>query len=204
MKFSVISAGAQAVLAVLICHSTNAYNPTSEFNTNANKINASRREAIAKLTSATFASTGLAFLTNKEKAYALEECPAKSNNCVRTTWTPPASTSKESAISTLREVISTYPQEGQANIDGGGWEYAADDFDTKGLGSIVFKSSGKGNLAKFFNGGKPFLDDVKLEVEDTGVVQVKSQSRLGDSDFGVNRKRVDFLAAALKEKGWSI
>jgi hypothetical protein len=39
-----------------------------------------------------------------------------------------------------------------------------------------------------FNAGKPFVDDLKVEVEDSGVVQIKSQSRVGDSDFGVNAK----------------
>lgn len=68
----------------------------------------------------------------------------------------------------------------------------------------MYTRSGKGNFAKFFNGGKPFVDDLKLEVEDSGAVQVKSQSRVGDSDFGVNKKRIDYIAAALASKGWSV
>lgn len=53
---------------------------------------------------------------------------------------------------------------------------------------IEYMSSGKGNFAKFFNGGKPFVDDLNMDVEDNGVVTVRSQSRVGDSDFGVNGK----------------
>jgi len=74
---------------------------------------------------------------------------------------------------------------------------------SSGFARVEYKSSGKGFFAKAFNGGKPFVDDLKLEVSDGGAVQVKSQSRVGESDFGVNGKRVDYLAAALKAKGWS-
>jgi uncharacterized protein (DUF1499 family) len=72
-----------------------------------------------------------------------------------------------------------------------------------GSARVEFKSSGKGTFAKIFNGGKPFVDDLKLEIND-GKVEVKSQSRVGDSDFGVNKKRVDYLAALLSAKGWSV
>lgn len=70
---------------------------------------------------------------------------------------------------------------------------------------MEYSSSGKGFFAKSFNGGKPFVDDLKVEVDGSGtVVQVKSQSRTGDSDFGVNAKRVAYLEAALLKKGWTI
>lgn len=48
------------------------------------------------------------------------------------------------------------------------------------------------------------MDDLKIEVDGDLKVQVKSQSRVGDSDFGVNGKRVSYLAAGLKAKGWSV
>lgn len=47
---------------------------------------------------------------------ALELCNPKANNCVRTVWTPPASTSKEDAISMLMDVINAYPQEVSSDI----------------------------------------------------------------------------------------
>lgn len=137
-------------------------------------------------------------------ANALEVCDPRANNCVRTAWNPPAGTSKADAIKAVRAAIEAYPQQGQGDVDGGGWVIAVDDLEgAAGTARVEFKSSGKGNFAKFFNGGKPFVDDLKLEVGSDGTVQVKSQSRLGDSDFGVNAKRVNYLAATLASKGWN-
>uniref|UniRef100_A0A7S4JVL7 DUF1499 domain-containing protein n=1 Tax=Odontella aurita TaxID=265563 RepID=A0A7S4JVL7_9STRA len=136
-------------------------------------------------------------------AVALEACPMDSKNCVRTTWRPPAGASKSDAISGLRDALNSYPQEGQNKVDEGGWAIASDDLDSSGTVRVEYSSSGKGFFAKAFNGGKPFVDDFKVEVEDSGVVQIKSQSRIGESDLGVNQKRVDYLAAVLKAKGWS-
>eukprot|EP00567_Pseudictyota_dubia_P005464 CAMPEP_0197438760 /NCGR_PEP_ID=MMETSP1175-20131217/5668_1 /TAXON_ID=1003142 /ORGANISM="Triceratium dubium, Strain CCMP147" /LENGTH=185 /DNA_ID=CAMNT_0042968555 /DNA_START=53 /DNA_END=610 /DNA_ORIENTATION=+ len=136
-------------------------------------------------------------------AVALESCPMDSKNCVRTTWRPPAGASKSDAISGLRDVLNAYPQEGQNKVDEGGWKIASDNLDSSGTASVEYSSSGKGFFAKAFNGGKPFVDDLKVEVEESGTVQIKSQSRIGESDLGVNQKRIDYLAAALKSKGWS-
>ena len=119
---------------------------------------------------------------------ALEECPSGSNNCVRTSWSPPGGTSKADAVKAVRDVVNAYPQEGQDKVDGGGWKIATDDLGGGGTARIEYMSAGTGFFAKAFNGGKPFVDDLKLEVQDSGTVQVKSQSRVGDSDFGVNQK----------------
>eukprot|EP00592_Proboscia_alata_P003531 CAMPEP_0194372732 /NCGR_PEP_ID=MMETSP0174-20130528/21118_1 /TAXON_ID=216777 /ORGANISM="Proboscia alata, Strain PI-D3" /LENGTH=217 /DNA_ID=CAMNT_0039151423 /DNA_START=50 /DNA_END=700 /DNA_ORIENTATION=- len=136
----------------------------------------------------------------------LDICPAKANNCVRTVFKSPKGTSKKDAAKTLRDAITAYPQEGQNEIDGGGWKIINDDLDgSSGLVSLEFSSSGKGKFAKFFNGGKPFVDDTLLQIvdgSDAANVQVRSQSRVGDSDFGVNAKRVDYLFAGLSAKGW--
>ncbi|RTZ73074.1 MAG: hypothetical protein DSZ00_05330 [Gammaproteobacteria bacterium] len=44
-----------------------------------------------------------------------------------------------------------------------------------------------------------FVDDIELRLEeDEGVVQVRSASRVGRSDFGVNRKRVERLRAGFR------
>merc|ERR1719491_1708623 len=165
----------------------------------------SRRDTLANLATGTL--FGIGALASKPvipSAEALEICPAKANNCVRKAWTPPSGTSKGDAVKALRDAIDAYPQEGQADVDGGGWAFAEDDLSKTGLARLEFSSSGKGKFAKFFNGGRPFVDDLNLEVEETGLVQVKSQSRVGDSDFGVNEKRVNYLAKALKAKGWSV
>lgn len=46
-----------------------------------------------------------------------------------------------------------------------------------------------------------FVDDVEFRYDSAaGVIQVRSASRLGRSDMGVNRKRVDGLRAAFSAK----
>jgi uncharacterized protein (DUF1499 family) len=47
-----------------------------------------------------------------------------------------------------------------------------------------------------------FVDDVELAVDAAGgVIQVRSASRVGTSDFGVNRKRIDDLRRAFAAAG---
>ncbi|AMG29948.1 DUF1499 domain-containing protein [Grimontia hollisae] len=45
-----------------------------------------------------------------------------------------------------------------------------------------------------------FVDDLELRIDGNQLI-VRSESRVGYSDFGVNRKRVETLRNALKEKG---
>mmetsp|Transcript_19710 Transcript_19710/g.63368 ORF Transcript_19710/g.63368 Transcript_19710/m.63368 type:complete len:126 (+) Transcript_19710:318-695(+) len=114
-------------------------------------------------------------------------------------WKWPSSTSRSSAIATLKEVLAAYPREGQGDVDKGGWAYAEGDL-ADGAARLEFKS-GVGQFAKFFNGGKPFVDDVEFTVG-TDAVAVKSASRVGDSDLGVNAKRLNYIAAKLRDKAW--
>lgn len=186
MKLSVTLAFAAAS-----CGTVAAWNPTTP-------SPASRRELLQQ--TAFVATSGLAFLAKVDSAHAIEACPKGSKNCIRTTWTPPAGTSKADMAKTVKEVLSTYPQEGQADVDKGGWKIV-EDFNGGDSARVEF-TSGIGNFAKFFNGGKPFIDDVVLELTDGGV-EVRSSSRIGDSDLGVNQKRLQFLAAALNGKGWT-
>ena len=47
-----------------------------------------------------------------------------------------------------------------------------------------------------------FVDDLELHLRTTdGIIAVRSASRLGYSDFGVNRKRIETLRSSLKEQG---
>ena len=135
---------------------------------------------------------------------ALEPCPKGSKNCIRTTWTPPSGTSSQSAVQTVLDVLNAYPQAGQQDIDKGGWTIISNDLSGSSKTAAVEYKSGIGNFAKFFNGGKPFVDDLTLELDNDGVVQVKSSSRIGESDLGVNQKRLQYLAASLGEKGWTV
>ena len=98
-------------------------------------------------------------------------------------------------------MIDSYPQAGQSGVDLGGWAFADDEIASTGYARLEFKS-GIGNLAKFFNGGKPFVDDLECNIEENGVC-LRSSSRVGDSDFGVNSKRVNWIAEKLRAKGWN-
>jgi len=47
-----------------------------------------------------------------------------------------------------------------------------------------------------------FVDDLELLLTPTtGIIDIRSASRLGKSDFGVNRKRVESLRQVLLNKG---
>eukprot|EP00617_Octactis_speculum_P023992 CAMPEP_0185768110 /NCGR_PEP_ID=MMETSP1174-20130828/47483_1 /TAXON_ID=35687 /ORGANISM="Dictyocha speculum, Strain CCMP1381" /LENGTH=183 /DNA_ID=CAMNT_0028452647 /DNA_START=135 /DNA_END=686 /DNA_ORIENTATION=+ len=137
-------------------------------------------------------------------------CPPGANNCFSTesteaktkipVWKWPSGMSRDEAIASLKATVETYPQEGQNGVDNGGWTYAVDQLADTGYARLEFKS-GIGKFAKFFNGGKPFVDDLEFSVQ-SGEVKVKSTSRVGDSDFGVNGKRLNFIAGQLRAKGW--
>ena len=137
----------------------------------------------------------------------LKPCPPGVNNCYSTasgtiaTWSWPKSSTKAQAIKDIEAVLDSYPQTGQAGVDGGGWSRAVDELVDNGYARFEFKSAGTGNLARFLNGGKPFTDDLEFAVEESGVC-VRSSSRVGDSDFGVNKARLAFISAELKRLGW--
>jgi hypothetical protein len=147
------------------------------------------------------AGTTAVALAGNTPANALEACPRGSNNCITTTWTPPTGTDANTAARTLKTVIESYPQEGQNKVDMGGWTIVEDSFAPGKVAGVEYKS-GIGNFAKFFNGGKPFVDDLKLEIGSNGVVSVRSSSRIGDSDLGVNQKRLSYLVSKLRAEGW--
>ena len=86
-------------------------------------------------------------------------------------------------------------------MDLGGWSFADDSIASTGYARLEFKS-GLGNMAKFFNNNKPFVDDLEFNVESSGVC-VRSASRVGDSDFGVNAKRLNWIADKLRAEGWA-
>lgn len=159
-----------------------------------------------------FLATGAtAALTTALPASAnVKACKKGANNCYSSTsagknavpaWSFPAGEASETALSTLAEVVDSYPQAGQKDADKGGWTVVEGSLKS-GNARLEFKS-GIGNFAKFFNNNKPFVDDLEFAFD--GVqpgVAVFSSSRVGDSDFGVNKKRLDFISAKLREKGW--
>eukprot|EP00929_Paragymnodinium_shiwhaense_P081442 TRINITY_DN4260_c0_g1_i1.p2 TRINITY_DN4260_c0_g1~~TRINITY_DN4260_c0_g1_i1.p2 ORF type:complete len:212 (-),score=61.73 TRINITY_DN4260_c0_g1_i1:145-780(-) len=145
-----------------------------------------------------------------QRAQALEPCPPSAHNCFSTAstgankmepWVWPAGVDKEKAKEQLKDVLAAYPKEGQNDADKGGWELVDDQLAANNYARVEYKS-GLGNFAKFFNGGKPFIDDLEVFVGADNV-QVRSKSRTGDSDFGVNGKRLNYISAGLREKGWT-
>ena len=143
-------------------------------------------------------------------AFALKACPPGANNCWSSastdktkmaTWKWPSSVDRAAAIKTLSAVVDSYPQEGQSGVDLGGWSFADDQIASTGYARLEYKS-GIGNFAKFFNNNKPFVDDLEFSVESAEVC-IRSSSRVGDSDFGVNAKRINWIADKLREKGWA-
>mmetsp|Transcript_2790 Transcript_2790/g.6089 ORF Transcript_2790/g.6089 Transcript_2790/m.6089 type:complete len:188 (+) Transcript_2790:38-601(+) len=158
----------------------------------------SRREAVSN-TLASIVAVSLPGAAN-----AIQACPPGSNNCLRQTWTPPSSTSAADAASQLRDALNAYPQDGQegGKVDGGGYTIVSDTLDSSGSIALEYRSSGKGTFAKLFNGGKPFVDDLLIESNGSGF-EFRSASRVGDSDFGVNGKRLAYIGGLLKAKGWS-
>lgn len=129
-------------------------------------------------------------------SYAIDACPPKSKNCLSTTWTAPAGT--KNVAGDVLEILKSYPQEGQNKVDLGGYSIVSSD----AKGARIEYQSGIGNFAKFLNGGKPFVDDLTVEVSGDSVA-FKSASRIGESDLGVNQKRMQFLAQQARAKGWT-
>jgi uncharacterized protein (DUF1499 family) len=94
-------------------------------------------------------------------------------------WKWPKGVSQMEAFQQLDSVVKQYPP-GQGNIDGGGFKIITSD-PTKGYMYIQFESLKAG-----------YIDDVEFAVIDAfgqDSVQVRSSSRVGYLDFGVNAKR---------------
>lgn len=136
--------------------------------------------------------------STREGVSAMNCCPPNSKNCIRTTWKAPPDAKNVPA--TMLDILSSYPQEGQADVDQGGWTIAAGDLKTTGKTRVEYKS-GIGIFARIINGGKPFVDDLEVEVTDN-VIEMRSASRIGISDLGVNQKRLQFLASKARALGW--
>jgi Protein of unknown function (DUF1499) len=190
------------VAATAVVVATHTWTAVESYTPSTGSSELGRREMLRNLAGSSVAAAAFVTTTiaTPSVAQAIDACPKGSNNCILTTWTPPSGTSANDAASTLEKVIKSYPQEGQSKVDLGGYTVVEDSFGPGKTASLEYKS-GIGNFAKFFNGGKPFVDDLKLEIGNDGVVNVRSSSRVGDSDLGVNQKRLVRFASQTMVKG---
>ena len=139
---------------------------------------------------------------------ATEPVPKGSMNTIATTWTAPAGIKSDQAIKDVKQAFESYPQEGQNGIDKGGWKVAtADGTMDSGTFRVEYTSSSSSWLTFLLNGGQGFVDDVLVDVQtDKSPIEtiVRSSSRMGKSDLGVNKKRLQFLGQQMREKQWEV
>lgn len=109
-------------------------------------------------------------------------------------WSFSGKASGASAMAEVREAVDAYPP-GQRGVDGGGFEVKEADM-AKGYLYVQFESLRYG-----------YIDDVEFVLEapkaagGAGRVLVRSASRMGAADFGVNALRLNRLAADLRKRG---
>lgn len=104
------------------------------------------------------------------------------------TWKPPANEPEPFQI--LSSVVKSY-EAGRGGIDGGGF--------------AVIKETDSYLYCQFESLKKGYIDDVEFAVaKGTDGIQVRSASRVGNTDFGVNAIRLNSLASQLRDKGWTI
>jgi len=102
-------------------------------------------------------------------------------------WKPPADDA--TPFKSLVKVAKAYTP-GQGNIDGGGFKVVKE---TDNYLYMQFEALKKG-----------YIDDVEFAMGKDGLVMVRSASRVGQTDFGVNAARLNFIAASLRKQGWAI
>jgi len=101
-------------------------------------------------------------------------------------WKPPPG--DEAPFKSLVKAVKAYTP-GQSFIDGGGFQ--------------VVKESDAYIYVQFEALKKGYIDDLEFALRD-GLIDVRSSSRVGSTDFGVNAKRLNYIAAALRKDGWTI
>jgi len=143
--------------------------------------------------------------TTGDEIVGLKECRTKAN-CFSTTFFPMLDAgirglepwrfegkSPSDAMRDVLAVVNSY-QPGQQGIDGGGYEVRDTDL------YYVY--------VQFESGRKGYIDDVEFAImpgtpKDAreGSLLVRTSSRIGKEDCGVNALRLNALAAALRRRG---
>eukprot|EP00537_Pseudo-nitzschia_pungens_P016798 CAMPEP_0172406944 /NCGR_PEP_ID=MMETSP1061-20121228/72657_1 /TAXON_ID=37318 /ORGANISM="Pseudo-nitzschia pungens, Strain cf. pungens" /LENGTH=308 /DNA_ID=CAMNT_0013142765 /DNA_START=23 /DNA_END=949 /DNA_ORIENTATION=+ len=128
-----------------------------------------------------FSTTGDALLEDRQQYGVDFLVPA---------WVPPSS--DPDPLATVAAVVDAY-EPGQGGIDGGGF-------------ALVTKKSGY-LYYQFESLKKGFIDDVEFAMvpgSGSNEVQVRSASRVGFTDFGVNAVRLNYVSSKLRSRGWVI
>lgn len=95
------------------------------------------------------------------------------------------------AMSDLEQTLKAYPP-GQNGVDGGGFQIVTVKPDYIYVQYEALKNG--------------YIDDVEFSIipgYGDREIQVRSSSRIGYLDFGVNAKRLNWIAKSLREKGWN-
>jgi uncharacterized protein (DUF1499 family) len=122
--------------------------------------------------------------------YLLEDRVQRGVDSYINPWKPPADESSSTSFATLVQLVKAY-EPGQGGIDGGGF--------------TVVKESPSYLYCQFESLKKGYIDDVEFASSPNGnAVFVRSASRVGVSDFGVNAIRLNSLAKGLRKRGWVI
>jgi len=102
-------------------------------------------------------------------------------------WKPPADDA--TPFKSLAAVVKAY-EPGQGFVDGGGFQVVKE---TDSYMYVQFEALKKG-----------YIDDVEFAKAADGTIMVRSASRVGQTDFAVNAKRLNYIAATLRKQGWAI
>jgi hypothetical protein len=115
-------------------------------------------------------------------------------------WQPPkelVSKGTSNILTEIEETIRAYPQEGQSDVDKGGWKLAE-----------RATSSADGSVAylryEFTSGRFKYVDDLEIRIDINGKVCTRSASREGGFDYDVNKNRLNYIASLLSNKGWTV
>jgi uncharacterized protein (DUF1499 family) len=103
-------------------------------------------------------------------------------------WIPPQG--ETSPLKVVVSVVGAY-EPGQGGIDGGGF--------------ALVKQTDSYLYYQFEALKKGYIDDVEFAIDpSTTGIMVRSASRVGVTDFGVNAVRLNYIGAKLQEKGWKV
>jgi len=104
------------------------------------------------------------------------------------TWIPPPEETKP--LQTVAAVMASY-EPSQGGIDGGGF--------------ALIKQTDSYLYYQFEALKKGYIDDLEFATDKaTSGVMVRSASRVGVTDFGVNAIRLNYIGAKLRSNGWKI